>query len=311
MSPKEESKINKMIKNKNMLSLLIASFLFTSCVNENIESNEMLAPTNPLAQEFWYDGKAEISSYKLEQARYGEVHEGQAVMVFVTEDYSKESWTKADNPTKADVPVMKLNFTKKFNTGIYPYSMMLSTFFPFNNGKHAVKVSASMQEWCGHTYMELRNKKQFEVRVDSYFEGESKENLKLDKTYLEDDFWNMIRLNPKNLPIGNEKVVPSFFYIRLSHVDLKAYDCQLSTQPNGESTEYQFEFPDLERTVTITYETAFPHKILGWNETYYSGWGDSRKELTTNAELIESIRVDYWSKNTLADSTYRQQLGLD
>ncbi|MFT5822131.1 MAG: hypothetical protein ACI8ZM_003387 [Crocinitomix sp.] len=300
-----------MIKNKlkSMLSLIIASFLWTSCSsNANIEST---APTDPLAQTYWYDGKAEISSYKLEQARYGEVHKGQAVMVFVTEDFSKKSWTKADNPSNKDVPVMKLNFTKKFNTGIYPYSMMLSTFFPFNDGKHAVKVSASMQEWCGHTYMELRNKKQYEVRVDSYFEGESDADLKLDKTHLEDDFWTIIRLNPDNLPMGNAEVIPSLFYVRLSHVDLKAYDCKLSKQPNGESTEYQLSFPGLERTVTITYETAFPHKIMAWKETYYSGWGDKRQELTTSAVLNKSIRTDYWSKNTLADSTYRTKLGLD
>ncbi|NOQ75150.1 MAG: septum formation inhibitor Maf [Crocinitomix sp.] len=292
----------------DMFSIIMASIVLMSCNDNTVES---AAPTDPLAQEHWYDGKAEISSYKLEQARYGEVHKGQAVMIFVTEDFSKKSWTKADNPTDKDVPVMKLNFTKNFNTGIYPYSMMLSTFFPFNDGKNAVKVSASMQEWCGHTYMELRNKKQFEVRVDSYFEGESEEEIKLDKTYLEDDFWTIIRLNPENLPIGNAKVIPSFFYVRLAHVDLKAYDCKLSTQPNGEVTDYQFNFPDLERSVTITYETAFPHKIMGWKETYFSGWGDKRQELTTTAELNKSIRTDYWTKNSVADSTYRTELGLE
>jgi len=291
-----------------MLSLMIAVLLLTSCGAESFETN---VPTDPLAKELWHDGKAEITSYKLEQARYGEMHEGQASMIFVTEDFSKESWTKADTPTNADVPVLKFNFTKKFNTGIYPYSMMLSTFFPFNEGKHAIKVSASMQEWCGHTYMELRNKKQFEVRIDSYFEGESSPEIKLNKTYLEDDFWSVIRLNPENLPIGNAKVIPSFFYVRLAHIDLKTYDCELTRQPNGEETEYELNFPGLERNVTITYETAFPHKIIGWNESYFSGWGDSRQELTTSATLIKSIRVDYWTKNTVADSTYRNQLGLD
>ena len=43
-----------------------------------------------LSQEFkgyWYAGKAEVSSYKLEQARYGEIREGNAVLVYVTEDF--------------------------------------------------------------------------------------------------------------------------------------------------------------------------------------------------------------------------------
>lgn len=298
----------KLALNRNALNLIIGSFLLIACSSN---STEISNPTDPLAKNYWYDGKAEIASYKLEQARYGEIHKGEAVMIFVTEQFSKKSWTKADNPTEDDTPVMKLNFTKEFNTGIYPYSMMLSTFFPFENGKNALKVSTSMQEWCGHTYMELKNKKKFEVRVDSYFEGESEKDLKLDKTHLEDDFWTIIRLDPDNLPIGNAKVIPSFFYVGLTHEDLKAYECDLSKKPNGDYTDYQFTYPDLDRSMTITYETDFPHKIMSWEETYYSGWGDNRQKLTTKAVLNQCIREDYWNKNSVADSTYRTKLGLD
>src|SRR6266550_1243897 len=79
----------------------------------------------PLTEEFknyWYAGKAEISSYKLKQARYGEIHDGNAVMVFVTEDFSKSKQVKLDHPEKAGddkLPVLKLNLVKKFVTGIY------------------------------------------------------------------------------------------------------------------------------------------------------------------------------------------------
>ena len=47
--------------------------------------------------DYWYGGKAEISSYKLEQARYGEMREGSAVLVFVTEDFLPDEQVKADN----------------------------------------------------------------------------------------------------------------------------------------------------------------------------------------------------------------------
>ena len=35
---------------------------------------------------YWYTGLAEITSYSLEQARYGEIHKGSAVLIFVSEE---------------------------------------------------------------------------------------------------------------------------------------------------------------------------------------------------------------------------------
>ena len=50
---------------------------------------------------YWYQGKAEVASYKLEQARYGEMRDGHAVLVFVTEDFSKSKQVKLDNSQRA------------------------------------------------------------------------------------------------------------------------------------------------------------------------------------------------------------------
>ena len=85
--------------------------------------------------DYWYQGKAELTSYDLEQARYGEIHPGHAVLIFVTEDFSRSKHVKLDRPQSAGddaVKVLKLNFMKKFNTGIYPYSMMSSMFTPID-----------------------------------------------------------------------------------------------------------------------------------------------------------------------------------
>jgi hypothetical protein len=38
--------------------------------------------------EYWYQGKGEVNTYFLEQERYKEIRKGEAVMVFVTEDFS-------------------------------------------------------------------------------------------------------------------------------------------------------------------------------------------------------------------------------
>ncbi|MFT7421050.1 MAG: hypothetical protein ACI9QN_001976, partial [Arcticibacterium sp.] len=139
--------------------LLLAVLLNCQSHSQNaVKSHDM----NPAEKAYWYAGDAEITSYSLEQARYGEMHEGKAVLIFVTEPFSKKSWTKADNPKSKDLPALKLNFTKEFSTGIYPYSLMTSTFYPVDGSSGSLKISSSSQEWCGHTFRELKNKAKFE-----------------------------------------------------------------------------------------------------------------------------------------------------
>jgi len=314
-SKKQPFPFSKFPKMKSMLSNILFSFLLLSCNTEPstlpVENDE----PDPQKIKYWYAGDAEISSYELTQARYGELRNGKAVLVFVTEPFSPVTNAKSDQEKKDDVSVLKLNFTKKFNTGVYPYSMMTSSFFPFDNGQHSLKISSSSQEWCGHTYMEMRNnprKKEFEFNVNSYFEGETKNNFKTDKTLLEDDFWSMIRLSPDELPTGKQKVVPSFFYLRLLHKELKAYDCVLTMTKNQDKTNsYNISFPNLDRSTTIKFANEFPHSILSWEETYQSGFGSDRKELTTSGKLINTIKSDYWKRHSNKDLPLRKELGLD
>jgi len=153
--------------------------------------------------DYWYAGKAEISSYELEQARYGEIHKGTSVLIFVTEPFSKSKQVKLDNSrdeSEDNVSVMKLNMNKKFLTGIYPYSMMMSTFTPvsYNEYPDPFKVTTSSQEWCGHTFMQLNLKeKNYRLRGFSYFESEGDVDLNVKNVIMEDELWTRIRLNPE------------------------------------------------------------------------------------------------------------------
>lgn len=286
----------------NSTTLLLIAML-TSCSPVDLVQD---SPANKKQfADYWYAGKAEISSYELVQDRYGELHKGNAVLVFVTEPFSKSANAKADRPTDKDVPVLKLNYTKKFNTGIYPYSMMTSTFLPVENGKHSLKVSSSSQEWCGHTFMDLQNKSKFTVNIDSYFEGESANNFKLDKHLLEDDLMSLIRINPDNLPTGKQQMIPSFFYLRTLHKQMQAYDVELVREagPNNQSS-YVVTYPSLGREVTIQFETEFPHRILSWTEA------DTGSGQTSTATLIKTIKSDYWNKHFNKDLPLREELGL-
>ena len=285
--------------------LLVLSFLTTGGLSYGQSVN-----TSSQFKTYWYSGKAELSSYSLQQARYGELHDGHAVLIYVTEPFSKDKLVKSDTPTKHDVSVLKLNSTKKFTTGIYPYSMMTSSFLPVNQPKHSLKITTSSQDWCGHSFIELKNKKTFEIDIHSYFENESITNLVIEKQYLEDDVWSIIRINPKKLPIGKINIIPSFFFLRLLHNNVQPYQA-IATVTKGEKTSiYRIEYPDLERTLLITFDSRFPYQIKGWQEEYYSGWGENRKKLTTKATLIKSLQLDYWNKHNKDDNSLRKLLGL-
>lgn len=268
---------------------------------------------------YWYDGKAEITSYKLEQARYGELHEGYAVMVFVTEDFSKSKQVKLDNPQNAkgdDVKVLKLNRIKKFDTGIYSYSMMDSVFTPVYSGEYpnTLKLTSSSQEWCGNTFTQLNlDENGYDVRSFSYFESEGDQKFSLQKEILEDELWARIRLAPESLPVGSIKIIPATMASRLTHKDLKVEIAEASLSENSTDSnlmDYKLVYVDSGRSLVITFRKTFPYEILSWEEVYKSGFGSGAKTLTTKATKHKLLISDYWNKNNNVDRKLREKLGL-
>lgn len=265
---------------------------------------------------YWYQGKAELNSYNLEQARYGAIHHGKAVLIFVTEDFSEKKQVKLDNPQEAGndaIKVMKLNAVKKFNTGIYPYSMMKSIFTPVNQQQypHSLKVTTSSQEWCGHTFTQLNlGGNNYDVLLRSYFESEGDQEFSVNAGLLEDEIWNIIRLNPDALPIGEIEIIPGTFYQRLSHKEIKVAKATASVENDGENKKYTLNYPEYDRMISIEFHAEFPYKILGWEETYRDGFGENAQMLTTKATLDETIKLDYWTHNSPADSVLREKLNL-
>ena len=258
-------------------------------------------------KKYWYASDAEITSYQLQQARYGEIREGKAVLIYVTEDFDKQQQVKADYPSKNNSSVLKLNATKKFTTGVYPYSIMQSTFYPVSNDKHGLKVTSSIQEWCGHVYAQLNNRDTFKVNAFSYFQSEGDEFFELDKTILENEIWTQLRIDPESLPVGSITAIPSLEFTRLKHVPIKAYDAEA----NFEGDLYSINYPSLNRTLTIQFNTKFPYDIISWEESFKSGYGPNAKVMFTKATKIKQLKIPYWSKNGLKEDNLRNQLGLN
>jgi hypothetical protein len=271
---------------------------------------------NPAPQDFkqyWYQGKGELTRYSLEQARYGEIHKGDAVLIFVTEPFLSDKQVKLESgKSSAAVSVLKLNLTKKFFTGIYPYSMMTSVFSPVDFQKHrTLKVTSSTQEWCGQTYSQLNFRdNQYKALIHSYFENEADQNLALKSAWLEDEIWTRIRVAPETLPVGNLEMVPSLQFIRLGHVDLKVEPATAQTKREGKTQVYSVQYKNLKRSLIIRFDPAFPHMIQSWEEKSPGGFRPDAPILTTRAVKTHSIMLDYWNKNGVADAPLRKKLGL-
>ena len=274
------------------------------------------ADTTPSFNEYWYQGKAEISSYRLQQARYGEMREGNAVLVFVTEPFSQSRQVKTDASaaTNADVvPILKLNAVKKFTTGIYDYSILQSIFTPVDLKKYpnTIKVSTSVQEWCGHTYTQLNLQTyKYKVRLYSYFEKEGDREYQIEQALLEDELFNLIRIDPKALPTGTIQLIPNTATARLRHTLPEVQEAAASLKAH-ESDErlmtYRVRYTNTQRDLAIHFEKDFPYEIEGWEEAYTDGG----QALTTTATRLKTIQSAYWNKSSNADQGLRQTLQLD
>lgn len=293
---------------------LFLSLLFVFCKNPEFKQSTTTnykttksVEKHPDFNAYWYAGKAEITSYKLAQVRYGQIYKGTAVNIFVTEDFLPKKQVKADYQNKNNVPVLKLNSTKKYTTGIYPYSLMTSTFSPIDIQKQAIKISFAAQEWCGNTFMQLNNKEKFNINFFSYFESNADRKLILEKEVLENELWNQLRINPKNIKLGNYKIVPSFEFLALNHQQIKAHDAVVNLKIEDQFFIFSINYPKLKRKLNITLTKEFPYIIESWEETITQ----RGKEMTTKATKINTIKSPYWSKNKASDVEERKILGLD
>lgn len=271
---------------------------------------------------YWHAGLAEVTRFALRQARYGDVHEdGHAVLVFVTEDFLPERQVKSEKPRAAAqvTPVLKLNALRRFTTGIYDYATMTSAFSPARLAvgggvAAALKVTTSVQEWCGHVYLQLNRTEAtgYRLRAHSYFEDEADEERVLPSALLEDELWNRVRLAPSKLPVGDGiPVVPSTLWSRLAHVPVAPSPANLRLgRVDAETLRYTVTYPALTRTLNIEFRAAFPHDILAFDETYADGFGAERGLRTTAARRTHLVRDAYWQHNRARDRDRRGSLGL-
>jgi hypothetical protein len=273
----------------------------------------------------WADGFAEVSTYDLVMPRYGEARNGESILIFVSETFSERQRVKADpgkNPKSDEFPVMKINWQKNFQTGVYDYSEMLSAFLGLgtSGGRPPgalTKLSFSRQEWCGHMFAQaLFDAKGVRVSGTSYFDGDADlaQALEWKTDGISEDalaFWARQMSGPLLKP-GESKAVPFLTGLRsardahqqlawtrinltraatLTRIEVPAGEFEVETWaaqlPNGKSYLFQVE-------------KEAPHRILRWQFT--SG---------ETGELVATERMKYWQMNQPDGVEALRTLGLE
>jgi hypothetical protein len=274
------------------------------------------------AQDFWKhwgDGRAELDGYSLTQPRYGKPRHGTAVYVYVTETFSDSLRVKADpgkHPKSDTYPVMKLNAVRDFQTGVYDYNIMTSTFLRVSRGWPLAKVSFSSQEWCGNVYHQILPRHgRLLGTLHSYFDGEAdaSEDLEIPEGGVYEDAlpivlrgWNGEYMKP-----GEERTVPllpSLLHVRLHHLPLAWTTAHIErregtrtiTVPAGrfEVSTWIVHVRD-GRRLTFAIEAEPPYRLV--RQTGASG------EVLA---LRGSTRLDYWKHNDPAGVKYLKDIGL-
>ncbi len=294
--------------------------LLFGCASENSTTTDqpaqfILNMEDPWG-DYWYAGKAEITVYDTKQFRYKDVHEGQTVLVQVTEDFLTDKQVKNDNyVNKNSESVLKTNLIQRFTTGIYDYSIMTSTFTPASRTEAipSSKVTATMQDWCGHTFVQYNHKNsRYNIQQFSYFESEGDNKYQVNTPDLmEEEIFNRIRLSVGQLPTGSIQFLPSIIYHRFKHIPFNTVSATATLLQNGSeempianTMAYVIDIPVQQRKLTYIFSKDFPHEIEGWIDDM-GGPGKtsiSKKQVRKNSP--------YWSQNSLDNQSLREELGL-
>jgi hypothetical protein len=261
---------------------------------------------------YWHQGKAELTRYALRQARYGDLHDGEAVLVFVTEDFLPGLQVKQEHGESPEaISVLKLNAYRRFYTGVYPYTLMTSSFTPTRPpGAATLKVSSTIQEWCGQVYSQINRREDgLHALVHSYFQHDADQKMTLPGALLEDGIWAQVRIDPSLIAEGEQEIVPGLDFIRMRHKALRAYPATVTRHASIETdlvdhpvASLELRYQALGRDLVIYYEPDFPHIIQAWEENV----GTQR----TTAVRTHAIMDDYWNHNSPDDASYREALGL-
>ncbi|MFN8353628.1 MAG: hypothetical protein U0Y10_04255 [Spirosomataceae bacterium] len=301
------------VRNNFLFLVVLLAIAYAFAMKATIFQNPPSSSTPPLASadesnNYWKGGLAELSTYSLEQTQNGQTSTGEAVLVFVPEDFRTDKQVKLSSDKKdLATSALKMNGLHHLTIGASELRTMTSVFSPTDLKlyPHALKVSTTVQDWDGQSYIQLNLKnRKYEVVQHGYTEEDAHQTAELDRSWLEDELWTRLRLQPDKLPTGELSLVPSTQAACLLHRKLSVTTAQAKVDSvNATTRQYVLEYPD--RTLKISFERVFPHQILGWEDTFKQ----SGKPTTTKATLKKKQQTQ-WPIPANKASTLRDSLQL-
>ncbi|MEO6039549.1 MAG: hypothetical protein ABIQ93_14135 [Saprospiraceae bacterium] len=301
-----------MIRFLGLFLLLITALTGQNCAGKSEKAAGSGANTSAIPKlsgpldfnSYWNQGKAELSTYEVTQERYGELRPAEQVNIFVTEDFSREKQVKLDTPDQAGndrVPVLKLNSVRRFHTGIYDYSVLQSVFTPID-GSATLKLTCSVQDWCGHVFTQFNMaKNEYRIRQFSYFEAEGDSDQKLPLVLLEDDLWSHIRLHPDVIRLGRVQLIPATLYLRFRHQPFAVHTANLTIEKGERENTLRVVYEDIQRSLSIRFEPVSPYRILGWEEM-------DKGKLMSKGNLKTTRMESYWSEHDIKSDGLRDSM---
>jgi hypothetical protein len=222
--------------------------------------------------------------------------------------------------------VLKLNRVKRFQTGIYAYSIMTSVFTPLSPARARgasfgvgapLKITFTAQECCGMTFQQLNRQadKTMLSQSNSYFESESdrRETLKADETTLfGDDIFIVARELIKPLQTGSYTYYPTLEHARVSHQALAPTQITVAKQrarranllSGGAQTDVvEWTFSGKNFRWTLAVEQSYPRRILAFHY-------EENGKTVEKAEIKGSERLPYWQLNANGNESYLRSLGI-
>ncbi len=192
--------------------------------------------------------------------------------------------------------MLKVNFLREFQTGAYPYRTMMSAFQPLeaNSAGKALKTTTSSQEWCGHVFIQTnRRNGKLRTEMKSYFEKEDGSSFQADATtFLEDEIWAALRVDPKGLLVGSFQMIPGHLHSYFYNQEPRAVEVngRWLAGKKEKTFIYEITYSKSGRTLAIEIQKELPYAIQSWVER------SGTQELLSEGTLIaRENNFDYWN----------------
>ncbi len=226
--------------------------------------------TTPPIDSTQYWRQPESSHFVIEISKDSLKILGEASLSFQKIYFNTSSQVRSDSSDKEAIITLFLNKTENIGNS----HTMNSVFSPSNVSlfTHAQKAVSSFQNDAGITFGQINL-----VGMSYRFEGknyQSKQATTLNRTWLEDELWTRIRLDTNSLPKGDFELIPSLTFCQAKYLLPKPFKAiaKIFTISGIENKSnvlriYELTYPDLKRSLKISFEENFPHKIVGWEES--------------------------------------------